>query len=27
MRHHGMSLAREGVTTPGEVARHVFTID
>lgn len=27
MRHHGMSLAREGMTTPGEVARHVFTID
>jgi len=27
MRHHGMSLAREGVTTPGEVARHVFTIE
>ncbi|MEA1958769.1 MAG: GspE/PulE family protein [Chloroflexota bacterium] len=27
MRHHGMGLAREGVTTPGEVARHVFTID
>ena len=27
MRHHGMGLAREGITTPGEVARHVFTID
>jgi len=26
MRHHGMGLAKEGVTTPGEVARHVFTI-
>jgi len=26
MRYHGMSLAKEGVTTPGEVARHVFTI-
>jgi general secretion pathway protein E len=27
MRHHGMQLAAEGVTTPGEVARHVFIID
>ena len=27
MRHHGMQLAAEGVTTPGEIARHVFTID
>ncbi len=26
MLHHGMSLAKEGVTTPGEVARNVFTI-
>ncbi len=26
MRHHGMMLAKEGVTTPSEVARHVFTI-
>ena len=26
MRHHGMILAKEGVTTPGEVARNVFTI-
>jgi general secretion pathway protein E len=26
MRHHGMILAKEGVTTPGEVARSVFTI-
>lgn len=26
MRYHGMSLAREGMTTPAEVARHVFTI-
>jgi type II secretory ATPase GspE/PulE/Tfp pilus assembly ATPase PilB-like protein len=26
MRHHGMSFAKEGVTTPSEVARHVFTI-
>jgi type II secretory ATPase GspE/PulE/Tfp pilus assembly ATPase PilB-like protein len=27
MRHHGMLLAEQGVTTPGEIARHVFTID
>ena len=27
MRYHGMSLAKEGVTTPSEVARHVFTMD
>lgn len=27
MRYHGMSLAKEGITTPGEVARHVFTMD
>ncbi len=27
MRHHGMQLAAEGVTTPGEIARHVFTLD
>ena len=26
MRHHGMILAKEGITTPGEVARSVFTI-
>jgi general secretion pathway protein E len=26
MRHHGMSLAKEGVTTPSEVGRNVFTI-
>jgi len=26
MRHHGMNLAKEGITTPGEVARNVFTI-
>ena len=27
MRHHGMQLADQGVTTPGEIARHVFTIE
>ncbi len=27
MRYHGMSLAKEGITTPAEVARHVFTMD
>ena len=27
MRHHGMQLASDGITTPGEIARHVFTID
>lgn len=26
MLHHGMTLAKEGITTPGEVARNVFTI-
>ena len=26
MRYHGMSLAKEGLTSPAEVARHVFTI-
>ena len=26
MLHHGMTLAEQGITTPGEVARYVFTI-
>ena len=26
MHHHGMTLAAQGVTTPGDVARNVFTI-